>query len=113
MWRHAVWRTSAGKYSPSFTLPEMMGSIALTQEDFDRLIGWLDTDRELAARKYEEIHASLVKIFSWRGYYYGEEFADEVINRVSPKGMEIAGEYICELLPFFYGGDAKSIMYSA
>lgn len=82
----------------------------MTQEDFDRLLGWLDTDRELAARRYEEIHASLVKIFSWRGYHDAEELADEVINRVAPKVKELAVDYIGDPSLYFYGVAKKILL---
>jgi len=33
----------------------------LTQEAFDRLLGWLDPDRESAGEKYEAIRLRLIK----------------------------------------------------
>lgn len=82
----------------------------MTQGDFDRLLGWLDADRELAARKYEEIHASLVKIFSWRGYHDAEELADEVVNRVAPKVRELAVDYVGDPSLYFYGVAKKILL---
>lgn len=81
----------------------------MTQEDFDRLLGWLDADLEQAARKYEEIHGSLVKIFSWRGYHDAEDLADEVINRVAPKVKELSPSYVGDPALYFYGV-AKNVL---
>jgi hypothetical protein len=39
----------------------------LSQEAFDALLDWLDSDREQAALKYETIRRSLIKIFTGRG----------------------------------------------
>ena len=38
-----------------------------TQEGFDRLLAWLDEDRDQAAKKYEVIRKRLVKTFTCRG----------------------------------------------
>lgn len=82
----------------------------MTQDDFDRLLGWLDTDRERAARKYREIHGSLVKIFSWRGHYDAEELADEVMNRVAPKAEEFSEVYVGDPALYFYGVAKKILL---
>ena len=38
----------------------------LSQEAFDALLIWLDSDREQAALKYERIRGGLIKIFTGR-----------------------------------------------
>lgn len=88
----------------------MTGSAALTQNDFDRLLSWLDTDRERAAQKYREIHSSLVKIFSWRGHHDAEELADEVMNRVAPKAEELSATYVGDPALYFYGVAKKILL---
>lgn len=88
----------------------MIGSSALTQEEFDELLAWLHSDRELAAQKYEEIRESLIKVFSWRGYYDAEDLADEVINRVTSKVKELAGSYVGDPALYFYGVAKKIVM---
>ena len=55
----------------------------LSQEAFDALLKWLDSDREQAAMKYEEIRKRLIKIFTGRDCVEAEDLADETINRVS------------------------------
>lgn len=82
----------------------------LTQEDFDKLLAWLHHDREQAGQKYEEIRESLVKIFSWRGYYDAEEQADEVVNRVAAKTRELVDNYVGDPALYFYGVAKKIIL---
>jgi len=81
----------------------------VTQESFDRLLAWLDADRERAGRKYEDIRQSLIKIFAWRGHGDAEELADETINRVGNKVEELAASYRGDPAFYFYGV-AKRLM---
>jgi len=74
----------------------------LTQEDFERLIAWLDADRETAGRKYEIIRLRLIKIFARRGCADAEDLADETINRVAAKTEAIAANYEGEPAFYFY-----------
>src|SRR5262249_53598701 len=57
----------------------------LTQESFDRLLLWLDPDREQEGRKYELIRLRLIKVFNRYGWTTPEDLADESINRVARK----------------------------
>jgi DNA-directed RNA polymerase specialized sigma24 family protein len=66
---------------------------SVSREAFDRMLAWLDSDRELAGQKYEEIRSSLIKIFICRGCTDPEGLADETINRVIRKVPEIAPGY--------------------
>ena len=79
----------------------------LTQDAFDTLLDWLDADREGAASKYEAIRLRLIKIFSCRGCSEAEELADETINRVSAKVVEVAGSYTGDPALYFYGVSQK------
>lgn len=65
----------------------------LTQEDFDRLLYWLDADRDQAGKKYEEIRRRLIKLFTCRGCADAEELADETLNRVAGKVDRLAGNW--------------------
>ena len=56
---------------------------SLTREAFDRLLEKLDSDRDRAAEKYEQIRQRLVKLFRWRGCQLFEEYADKTIDRVA------------------------------
>ena len=64
-----------------------------TQEDFDRLLAWLDPDRECAGEHHERIRRKLILIFASHGWSSPEEMTDECINRVIKKLPEIEQEY--------------------
>ncbi|GAC1397689.1 MAG: hypothetical protein NVSMB56_12720 [Pyrinomonadaceae bacterium] len=76
---------------------------AITQENFDKLLAWLDPDRETAGRKYETIRQRLIKIFACRGCYEAEDLADETINRVTLKIQDVSASYVGEPALYFYG----------
>jgi DNA-directed RNA polymerase specialized sigma24 family protein len=96
--RQNVWRSStlsAPPPSPGFD--------DISQEQFDRLLRWLDPDREGAGIKYESIRKRLIKIFVCRGSKTPEELADQTINRVARKLPEIQAEYVGEPAHYFCG----------
>lgn len=76
---------------------------ALTREAFERLLDWLDADRERAALRYESIRRSLIKLFTWRGCHQAEEMADETINRVTQKLPRLGQTYTGDPALYFYG----------
>ena len=76
---------------------------AITQEAFDALLGWLDTNREQAGQKYEKIRIRLIKIFTCRGCGEATDLADETINRVTSKVDSIASSYSGDPALYFYG----------
>lgn len=75
----------------------------LTQASFDRLLGWLDPDRELAGQKYEEIRSRLIKVLVRRGCNCAEELTDESINRVIKKIDTLVDTYEGDTALYFYG----------
>jgi len=75
----------------------------ISQEAFDTMLDWLDTDRERAGSKYEAIRLRLIKIFTCRGCQAAEELADETINRVIARIVEIANGYQGDPALYFYG----------
>jgi RNA polymerase sigma factor (sigma-70 family) len=75
----------------------------LTQAAFDSLLAWLDSDREKAGKKYEDIRRRLIKIFTCRGCHEAEDLADETINRVTSKVDQVAGGYAGDPALYFYG----------
>ena len=75
----------------------------LSQEAFDALLDWLDSDREQAALKYEKIRRSLIKIFTGRGCVEPEDLADETINRVTSTLKEIEKEFSGDRTRYFFG----------
>lgn len=81
----------------------MKNQWVVTQQDFDRLLSWLDADRESAGSKYEKIRVRLIKIFTCRGCCEADYLADETINRVTAKLVEIAESYSGDPALYFYG----------
>jgi DNA-directed RNA polymerase specialized sigma24 family protein len=75
----------------------------LSQDAFDSLLNWLDTDREKAGCEYEKIRLRLIKLFTCRGCYEDDALADEVINRVAAKVHDIAPTYTGDPALYFYG----------
>jgi len=75
----------------------------LSQEAFDALLDWLDSDHEQAALKYEKIRHSLIKIFTGRGCVSPEDLADETINRVTSKLKEIRKDFTGDRERYFFG----------
>ena len=75
----------------------------LSQEAFDALLIWLDSDREQAALKYERIRGGLIKIFTGRACLEPEDLADETINRVARKLKEIEKDFSGDRARYFFG----------
>jgi len=75
----------------------------LSQEAFDALLDWLDSDREQAGIKYEEIRARLIIIFTGRGCADAEDLADETINRVTQRLSTIKKEFTGDPTRYFFG----------
>jgi DNA-directed RNA polymerase specialized sigma24 family protein len=78
------------------------GKRVLTQDEFDRLLAWLDPDRERAGKRYEEIRRKLIKFFACRGCPEGEDLTDETINRVARNVIEIAENWSGDHILYFY-----------
>lgn len=73
------------------------------QEMFDRFLSWLDSERDKAGRKYEDIRCKLIKFFTCRGCMDVEDLADVTIKRVIKKIPEIADSYVGDPALYFYG----------
>ena len=76
---------------------------ALTQDAFDRLLDWLNADRNRAGIRYEEIRSRLIKVFIGRGCMAAEDLADETINRVAARIGDVARDYEGDPASYFYG----------
>lgn len=61
---------------------------ALTQQAFEKLLGWLDADRERAGLKYEELRLKLVSYFGRKLCLAPDELTDETLNRVARRIVE-------------------------
>jgi DNA-directed RNA polymerase specialized sigma24 family protein len=75
----------------------------LGQQDFDRLLSWLDQDRERAGLLYERIRWRLVTILASRGCVLAEELADETIDRVARRVADIEQTYVGDKAIYFLG----------
>jgi len=75
----------------------------LDQADFERLLQWLDPDRERAGALYEKIRWRLIAILAARGCAAAEELADETIDRVSRRVAGIQADYVGDPAIYFLG----------
>jgi DNA-directed RNA polymerase specialized sigma24 family protein len=75
----------------------------LSQDKFDELLAWLDSDRDQAGKLYEVIRQRLIKMFIYRGSVTAEDLADETINRVAKKIHEIKSTYVGDPCLYFHG----------
>lgn len=83
---------------------------ATTKEAFDRLLLWLDADREQASHRYRRIHLTLSAIFRSHGFPDAESLADEAIYRVLRRLPELERSY--EGNPaLYFSGVAKKICH--
>lgn len=55
------------------------------QTSFDSFLALLDTDRDAAGAKYEELRLRLVRYFDWRGCDGSDELTDICLDRVQKK----------------------------
>jgi len=69
------------------TPPEKQKQV-LTPEAFDRLLRFLDPDRDHAGEKYETLRLKLTRFFYSRACREAEDRADEVFDRLTKKLVE-------------------------
>jgi hypothetical protein len=74
----------------------------LTQESFDKLLAWLDPNRERAGEEYEHVRRTLISFFLSQSSHRPEELADETINRVAQNIDESVGGYVGDPANNFY-----------
>lgn len=75
----------------------------VTPDAFEKLLRWLDPDREVAGEKYEKIRRKLIKLFKWRNCTPEEEYADITINRVTRRVYENAPVDVTNPYLYFHG----------
>lgn len=73
------------------------------QEDFDRLLNWLDPEPERAGMVYEKIRWRLIAILASRGCCIPEELADDTIDRVARRVADIRQTYVGDKAIYFLG----------
>ena len=76
---------------------------ALKQEDFERLLRWLDPDPDRAGELYEKVRWRLIAILASRGCHIPEELADETIDRVARRVADICDNYVGDKGIYFLG----------
>jgi DNA-directed RNA polymerase specialized sigma24 family protein len=74
----------------------------LTEEQFNGLLDWLDSNRDNAARKYALIQLRLVRFFAARGCVDAEDLSDRCINIVTTK-LEELRSYVGDPALYFLG----------
>lgn len=81
----------------------MLSADQTSEKDFERLLAWLEPDREKAAEKYERIRRNLVGYFRRQGTEDPDALADEVFVRVTLKVNEIVPTFVGEPGNYFFG----------
>jgi DNA-directed RNA polymerase specialized sigma24 family protein len=72
-------------------------------EAFEKMLAWLDSDREQAGKKYQKIHSRLMIIFAAHGCSDPEGRADETMDRVIAKMDWLQENYEGEPFKYFCG----------
>src|SRR5712691_6413586 len=75
----------------------------LEQDEFDQLLSWFDPDPQQAGLKYEKIRRRLISILASRGCAVAEELADEIIDRVARRVVDIRDAYVGDKAIYFLG----------
>jgi len=82
----------------------------IDQTAFERLLFWLNPDRDKAAEKYEAVRRRLVEIFASRGFPDAERLADDTIDRVTLKVEKIMEAWVGDPVYYFLGVARKVIL---
>jgi DNA-directed RNA polymerase specialized sigma24 family protein len=80
-----------------------MSKAGPTKETFEKLLAWLDPDRERAGEKYENIRLRLIRIFCSRGCYDAEDLADQTMNVVASRIDWLIENFTGNPALYFYG----------
>lgn len=82
----------------------------LTDEKFEALLRWLNSNRDVAAGEYEAIRKRLIGMFTANELSDAEALADETIDRVGDRLADIVAEYEGPPLRYFRGV-ARNIIF--
>jgi DNA-directed RNA polymerase specialized sigma24 family protein len=80
-----------------------MSKAGPTQETFEKLLKWLDTDRDRAGERYEKIRLRLIRIFTCRGCGDADDLADETLNVVASRIDWLIENFTGDPSLYFYG----------
>lgn len=83
-----------------------------TPEDFEKLLRWLDPNRDKAGEQYEKIRLRLVRIFSSRGCCDADDLSDKTINVVTAKIGWLVENYVGNPALYFYAVAKKIYLES-
>lgn len=75
----------------------------IVKERFETLLRWLDPDRDTAGQIYLDIRLRMVKMFLARGCPCADDLADETMERVTKRCLDIVEDYEGDPIPYFYG----------
>jgi DNA-directed RNA polymerase specialized sigma24 family protein len=75
----------------------------VTPDPFEKLLRWLEPNRDKAGVKYEKIRLGLIRFFSCRGCSEAEDLADKTFNVVVTKIDWLLENYVGEPTLYFYG----------
>src|SRR6185369_17570102 len=64
-----------------------------TPEEFEKLLAWLNSDRDEAGGIFNDINDRLIRLFASRGCVDAEALADEVVNRVAVRIDKVKQSY--------------------
>lgn len=86
----------------------------INPEAFEKMLLWLDKDRDIAGQKYEAMRLRLIKIFDYRQCLNSEELADLTFDRVLKKFEEnavpddaVPAAYFCSVAGFIHRENFK------
>ena len=74
-----------------------------THEAFEKLLAWLNSDRDQAVEQYETIYFRVVRILAAKGCYEAEDLADQTVNVVASKIDDLRANYHGDPALYFYG----------
>ena len=82
---------------------------SLTQQALDKLLAWLDPDRERAGAKLENVRRKLMKFFEFQGCLSSEEYTDATIDRVA-KTIDRSVEIRISEPALYFHGVARNVL---
>jgi DNA-directed RNA polymerase specialized sigma24 family protein len=86
--------------------------LVFAKEAFDAFLEWLDTDRDLAGQRYEQIRAGLIRVFVSKGHSDADYLADETLDRVVKRLPDIRAGYVGDPNKYIHGV-ARNILLEA
>lgn len=74
----------------------------LAPSAFEKMLDWLDKDRDIAGQKYEVIRLRLIKVLNYRGCLDSEAIVDIVFDRVAHKIDLVSDKFQGDPARYFY-----------